>query len=100
MSRLRPSPEAAVLAGLALLLAVIVLTNNWSVLTPDTKPEFFLNPWQSAKDFARPWLASPELGSPSFNVGVAPVAAIFAVVEHARDARVRACGDSAVRLRG
>ncbi|CCI52603.1 alpha-(1-_3)-arabinofuranosyltransferase domain-containing protein [Nostocoides jenkinsii] len=81
MSRLRPSPEAAVLAGLALLLAVIVLTNNWGVLTPDTKPEFFLNPWQSAKDFARPWLASPELGSPSFNVGVAPVAAIFAAAK-------------------
>lgn len=73
--------ERAVLAALGLLLAAVVLANQWGVLTPDTKPEFFLAPWRSALDFARPWLLSPELGSLNYNVGVAPVAALFGVLD-------------------
>ena len=69
------------LLGLAVLLAVVVLANDWAVLTPDTKPEIFLAPWRTAARFAMPWLDSPSLGAPSFNVGVAPVAAALGVLD-------------------
>ena len=64
-----------------MLLVVVVLANDWAVLTPDTKPEIFLAPWRTAARFALPWLDSPSLGAPSFNVGVSPVAAVVGVLE-------------------
>ena len=36
---------------LALVLVVVVFANNWGVLTPDTKPEIFVNSWRTAIDF-------------------------------------------------
>ena len=72
--------EGRVLLVLAALLVVVVLANDWAVLTPDTKPEIFLAPWRTAARFAMPWLDSPSLGAPSFNVGVAPVAAALGVL--------------------
>jgi arabinofuranan 3-O-arabinosyltransferase len=69
-----------VLLVLAVLLVAVVLANDWAVLTPDTKPEIFLAPWRTAARFAMPWLDSPSLGAPSFNVGVAPVAAALGVL--------------------
>ena len=62
-------------------VAVVVFANGWGVLTPDTKPEIFLAPWRSARDFAGAWLDAPELGSPSFSVGLSPIAFVMAVVE-------------------
>ena len=29
----------------ATLMTFLVLANDWGVLTPDTKPEIFLDPW-------------------------------------------------------
>ena len=73
--------ERQLLLALAMLLVVVVLANDWAVLTPDTKPEIFLAPWRTAARFALPWLDSPSLGAPSFNVGVSPVAAVVGVLE-------------------
>ncbi len=75
--------EHYVLCGLVGLLVVAVLGNDWGVLTPDTKPEIFLAPWRTAARFALPWLDTPALGSPSYNVGVSPVAAVLGVLESA-----------------
>lgn len=72
-----------VLALLTLVLAIILLANSFAVFTPDTKPEIFLNPAQTAVRFASSWLDTPNLGAPNFNVGVAPVAAIFAILDAA-----------------
>lgn len=77
----RVTAESVVGALLVSLLVVVVFANNWGVLTPDTKPEIFLNSWRTAIDFARPWLDSPEMGAPNYNVGVAPVAALMGVLD-------------------
>ena len=76
-----PDRERIVLGLLAVTVAVVVFANGWGVLTPDTKPEIFLAPWRSARDFAGAWLDAPELGSPSFSVGLSPIAFVMAVVE-------------------
>lgn len=71
--------EAGLLAGLSLLAAVIVVGTDVGVLTPDTKPEIFLQPAQTASRFASSWLDTPNLGSANYNTGNAPVAALFAL---------------------
>ncbi len=70
--------ERAVLVGLAALVAAVVLAQDRGVLTPDTKPEVFLAPWQTLRHTAAAWQDSPFLGAPNFNVGLAPVAAVLA----------------------
>lgn len=75
------SVEPRVLVGLSVALAVTVLLNRFGVLTPDTKPEIYLQPGQTARRFASPWLDTPNLGAPNYNVGVAPLAAFFALLE-------------------
>lgn len=75
------SLETRVLLGLTLLLCVVVIGNALGVLTPDTKPEIFLQPAQTAARFAAPWLDTPNLGTPNYNAGVGPVAGLFALLE-------------------
>lgn len=77
----RVTGERVAAASLAFLLVVVVFANNWGVLTPDTKPEIFVNSWRTASDFARPWLDSPEMGAPNYNVGIAPVAAAMGILD-------------------
>lgn len=64
-----------------MLLVVIVLSNNFGVLTPDTKPEVFLRPGQTARRFVLSWLDTPNLGSANYNVGTGVLAALFAPLE-------------------
>lgn len=75
------STETRVLVGLSLALAFIVLANDFGVLTPDTKPEIFLRPAQTAARFASSWLDTPNLGTSNYNAGVVPVAALFSLFE-------------------
>lgn len=65
----------------ATLMTFLVLANDWGVLTPDTKPEIFLDPWQTVVRYAAAWTDTPSLGAPNFNVGVAPVAAVLGAME-------------------
>jgi arabinofuranan 3-O-arabinosyltransferase len=71
--RVTPPAERAVLALTAAVLAVVVLAQDWGVLTPDTKPEAFLAPWRTVGHTASAWQDSPFLGAPNFNVGLVPV---------------------------
>lgn len=73
--------ESRILVGLSVSLAVVVLLNRFGVLTPDTKPEIFLQPGETARRFASSWLDTPNLGAPNYNVGVAPLAAFFALLD-------------------
>ena len=66
---------------LSVALAVVLLANDWGILTPDTKPEIFLAPWETATRFAATWLETSALGAGNFNVGVAPVAAVLGLLE-------------------
>lgn len=73
--------ETRVLVGLSALLTFIVFANDFGVLTPDTKPEIFLRPAQTAARFASSWLDTPNLGTSNYNAGVVPVAALFSLFE-------------------
>jgi arabinofuranan 3-O-arabinosyltransferase len=75
------SVEWRVLLALSMVLSAVVLANRFGVLTPDTKPEIFLQPGQTARRFAAAWLDTPNLGAANYNTGVAPLAALFAVLE-------------------
>lgn len=77
----RTSWEARILVGLSLVVVAVVFANRFGVLTPDTKPEIFLQPLQTAQRFAQPWLDTPNLGTPNYNIGNAPVAALFAPLD-------------------
>ncbi|MDO5501540.1 MAG: alpha-(1-_3)-arabinofuranosyltransferase family protein [Actinomycetia bacterium] len=61
------------------LLAVVVLANSWGIFTPDTKPEIFAQPAETASRYALAWIDSPSLGAANYNAGVAPLAALFAI---------------------
>ncbi|WP_353953641.1 alpha-(1-_3)-arabinofuranosyltransferase family protein [Knoellia sp. S7-12] len=75
------SPVTLWLTALSALLAIVVLANDFGILTPDTKPEIFLAPARTAARFASAWLDTPNLGTPNFNVGNFLVAAIFSVLD-------------------
>jgi arabinofuranan 3-O-arabinosyltransferase len=72
--------ERATLVGAGTVLVVLVLANDWGVLTPDTKPEVFLAPWRTLVHTAAVWQDSPFLGAPNFNVGLVPVTAVTGVL--------------------
>lgn len=73
--------ETRVLALLTVVLVVVVFASDFGVLTPDTKPEIFLQPAQTAARFASAWLDTPNLGTSNYNTGVVPVAALFSLFE-------------------
>lgn len=75
------SRTSLALTALSALLVVVVLANDFGILTPDTKPEIFLAPARTAARFASSWLDTPNLGSANFNVGNFLVAAIFSVFD-------------------
>ncbi len=67
-------------AGWTVLLLVILL-NSAGALAIDIKPEIYLAPARSFWLFLQPWQSSPQLGWPSFNVGLAPVPGALAVLQ-------------------
>src|SRR3954466_8433999 len=76
---MRTSRSAAlVLLGAWTLLVLVVLLNSAGSLAVDIKPELYLAPWRMTTFFADPWQESPQLGWPSFNVGLVPVPAASA----------------------
>lgn len=75
------SCESRLLTGLTLILCVIVFASDFGILTPDTKPEIFLRPSQTAARFASSWLDTPNLGTSNYNAGIVPVAALFSLFE-------------------
>jgi arabinofuranan 3-O-arabinosyltransferase len=74
-----PTRTAAVV--LWLVLAEVVLLSSFGSFAVDTKPELYLAPWRSAAAYLSAWQANPQLGFPSFNVGLAPVAAAVGVIQ-------------------
>ena len=72
--------ERSVLAALWLLLVAVVSLNSLGVPTTDIKPEVYLAPARATAGFLSAWQSDPYLGSPSFNVGLAPVTAVLSVL--------------------
>lgn len=79
----RPSAEAWIFAGLAVLLAVAVFANDWGLLTFDTKPELYLAPWDTLQRYLSAWRPDPHLGTPNYHIGFAPVVAVVALIQSA-----------------
>ena len=76
-----PTRTAAVVGWL--VLAEVVLLSSFGSFVVDTKPELYLAPWRSAAAYLSAWQANPQLGFPSFNVGLAPVAAAVGLIQAA-----------------
>ncbi len=67
--------------GLWTVLAAVVVLNSAGSFTVDTKPELYYAPWRSAAAYLSAWQADPQLGFPSFNVGLAPVAVVVGLIQ-------------------
>lgn len=79
--RCRPTLYGAVCAFLVVLLALVVVLNGLGSVHTDIKPEIYLNPWGSFLRYIEPWISSPYLGYPNFNVGLAPVPLVLAPLQ-------------------
>ena len=75
--------EALVYAGLLLALAVIVWTSQHGLFTPDIKPEVYLNPLERLRLDLSSWLPDPALGTANYNLGLAPLDAVSALIQQA-----------------
>ncbi|HVQ96755.1 MAG TPA: alpha-(1-_3)-arabinofuranosyltransferase family protein [Mycobacteriales bacterium] len=77
----RPSPRATLIAVLVLLLAAVVFGNSAREFAADAKPELYFAPWRSAGAYLSAWQENPQLGFPSFNVGLVPVAVLIGLIQ-------------------
>jgi arabinofuranan 3-O-arabinosyltransferase len=70
--------RAAVLLAVVFVVAATAahLLPQWGVLTPDTKPELYLNPARMLERELSAWRPVPHLGSPNYHPGIAPVTAL------------------------
>src|SRR5690242_1055965 len=74
--------ERACLFALALCVIVAIFVNHWSEFTPDTKPDLYLNPAGLFQSSVSSWSPNPyQAGTPNFNTGLAPVAAVMWLIE-------------------
>ena len=55
------------------VLAAVVFLNGLGTFHTDIKPEIYIRPWTMLVHYISSWTSSPYLGSPNFNVGLAPV---------------------------
>src|SRR5215471_13036458 len=67
---------------LVLLLVVVVMANRWGELVVDGRPDLYLAPGRVLSESLHTWVTEPSLGSPNFDVGYLPVAAVLWLVEH------------------
>lgn len=75
------TPARTAAFALWTVLAAVVVLNSAGSFTVDTKPELYLAPWRSAAAYLSAWQADPQLGFPSFNVGLAPVAVVVGLIQ-------------------
>lgn len=70
--------RAAMAVATIFVVAVVAafLLPQWGVLTPDTKPELYLNPSRMLGRELSAWRPVPFLGSPNYHPGIAPVTAV------------------------
>jgi arabinofuranan 3-O-arabinosyltransferase len=78
-----PSPRLLLIAALLALLTVVVFANSAGSFATDAKPELYFAPWRSAAAYLSSWQEDPQLGVPSFNVGLVPVAVVVGLIQAA-----------------
>jgi arabinofuranan 3-O-arabinosyltransferase len=70
-----------VAAGLWLLLVAVTFGSSAGSFAADAKPELYFAPWRSAAAYLSAWQENPQLGFPSFNVGLVPVAVAIGLLQ-------------------
>ncbi|SKB03135.1 alpha-(1-_3)-arabinofuranosyltransferase domain-containing protein [Aeromicrobium choanae] len=69
-----------VVGSAILALALVIGLNGWGTFYTDIKPEVYVRPWQMLGQYLSSWTSSPYLGSPNFNVGLAPVLLVLSAL--------------------
>jgi arabinofuranan 3-O-arabinosyltransferase len=79
----RRGHRSAVLVAVIFIGAIAAahLLPQWGVLTPDTKPELYLNPSRMLGRETSAWRPVPHLGSPNYHPGIAPVTALVRAMQ-------------------
>jgi arabinofuranan 3-O-arabinosyltransferase len=72
--------ERALFVGLGAAAVGAVFLNDWGRLTPDWVPQLYLAPGRTLLASLRIWKPDPYLGQLNIHVGLAPVAAVVAVL--------------------
>ncbi len=70
-----------VAAGLWLLLVLVTFGSSAGSFAADNKPELYFAPWRTAAAYLSAWQENPQLGFPSFNVGLVPVAVAIGLIQ-------------------
>ncbi len=70
-----------VAAGLWLLLVAVTFGSSAGSFVADAKPELYFAPWRTAAAYLSAWQENPQLGFPSFNVGLVPVAVAIGLIQ-------------------
>lgn len=70
-----------VAAGLWLLLIAVTFGSSAGSFAADAKPELYFAPWRTAAAYLSAWQENPQLGFPSFNVGLVPVAVAIGLIQ-------------------
>ncbi len=81
VSRRRVGWTLMVAAGLWLLLAAVTFASTAGSFAADAKPELYFAPWRTAAAYLSAWQENPQLGFPSFNVGLVPVAVAIGLIQ-------------------
>ncbi len=66
---------------LGAVLIVLVVGTRLGSLEVDTKPTLYLNPWDELRASLSAWQVTPALGRGSFEVGMAPIAALVWLIQ-------------------
>ena len=73
-------PNVFVYALALCLLGALAFRSNWGALVSDTKPELYLDPTGTLRGALSALAPDPYLGSPNFNGGILPVAAVVSAL--------------------
>jgi len=80
-SRRRFGWPVYVAVGLWLLLVLVTFGSSAGSFAADNKPELYFAPWRTAAAYLSAWQENPQLGFPSFNVGLVPVAVAIGLIQ-------------------
>jgi arabinofuranan 3-O-arabinosyltransferase len=77
----RSGPER--LAGMMMIgfLSVIIIGAHWGEQFVDTRPDFYLDPGGLVRESLHAWTATSTLGTPNYDTGYLPAAAVIWVVQ-------------------
>jgi arabinofuranan 3-O-arabinosyltransferase len=77
----RSGPERLVGMMMIGFLSVIIIGGHWGEQFVDTRPDLYLDPGGLVRESLHAWTASSTLGTPNYDTGYLPAAAVIWVVQ-------------------